>query len=70
MNGKTTPIFGIMGIVSIANSNNNNNFSVAIFAAVRSSLSNPVLPYLTDSYRHEQLQLNRLQSGSGCHGNR
>ena len=26
MNGKTTPIFGIMGIVSIANSNDSDHF--------------------------------------------
>ena len=45
VNEKTTPIRGITGVISIANSNDNDHFFMAIFTAVRPSLSNPVVQY-------------------------
>ena len=45
LNEKTTPIFGMMGIISIVNSNAGDQFSSLFLRAVRPSLSNPVLQY-------------------------
>ena len=45
-NERTTPIYVIMGIISIMSSNDSDDQLVSIFDRVRSSLSNPVLPFV------------------------
>ena len=42
MNGKTTPVYGIIGVISTANSIDSDNLSLFFSAAIRPSRSNPV----------------------------